>query len=211
MADQECSVCPKLISAEIKIVFAPMGSLADEPAMRHFQHYIVKQPSGLLKEEHRKSSRAPSIQVPAFGLERLTIGQMNPAVFVAGKASVMARAEGGDPSHQRSPVDVTIQRPMSLQPREHIASRAPVCDRRFQFRVHGPTRLHAETAVTTVRAILLNGQVTCSKRPVNLVHRKYALLEPQRPIDEIDLFAIVAVGSNGAGIRARQAHVTVIP
>jgi hypothetical protein len=30
-----------------------------------------------------------------------------------------------------------------------------------------------------------------------------ALLERQRPIDEIDLCAIVAVGSNGAGIRAR--------
>jgi hypothetical protein len=201
MADQECSVCQKLISAEVKIIFASMGSLADEPAMRHFQRYIVKQPGGLLKEEHRKSGRARSIQVPAFGLESLTIGQMNPAVFAAGKASIMVRPEGGEPLHQSSPVDVTIQRPISFQPREHVASRAPVCNRRFQFRVHGPMRLHAETAVTTVRAIL----VTCSKRPVNQAHRKYAWLERQRPIDEIDLFAIVAVGSNGAGIGARQA------
>jgi hypothetical protein len=33
--------------------------------------------------------------------------------------------------------------------------------------------------------------------------KRHALLDRQRPIDEIDLFAIVAAGSNGAGIRAR--------
>jgi hypothetical protein len=139
MADEACSIRQKRITAEIKVVLAPMRSFAHQPAMRLFQRDIVKQPRGLFEKENRKSSLACSIQIPAFGLKRPTIRQMDPAAFVIGQASVMVRAEGREPFCQRSPVDVANQRPISFQSREHIGSSAPVRDRRFQFRVHGPT------------------------------------------------------------------------
>jgi hypothetical protein len=129
MAYEERSIRQKRITAEIQVVLASMGSPTDQPAMRLFQPYIVKKSRGLFKEEDRKSRRAGSIQVPALGLKPLTIGQMNPATFVVGKACVIVCGEGREAFHQRSPVDVANEPPISFQSREHIGGSAPACNR----------------------------------------------------------------------------------
>jgi hypothetical protein len=153
MADEECSIRQKLITAAINVVLAAMRSRALQPAMRPFQPHIMKKPGGLLKEENRKSIRPCSIQVPAFGIKCLTIRQMNPATFVADKASVVIGGEGRMPFHQRSPVNVANERPVAFQSREHIGGSAPVCDWRFQFRVHGPTGLRARDGTVAIPAL----------------------------------------------------------
>ena len=144
MPYEERSVCQKFITAEIKVIFASMGSLTHESALRRLQPDIVKKSGGLFKEENRKSGWACSIDVAAFGLERLAISPLNPAAFVVGQASVIVRAEGRAPFHQKSPVDVASQRPISFQSRQHIRGSPPVCNRRFQFRGHGSSGSHAE-------------------------------------------------------------------